>query len=347
MANFMRCLAVAAFGLALQLVPACGQDCGDGTVRQGDNCVPESFRCGAGTVLSDGVCIAVVDACGDGTHVDDQGQCTIDPGGGDFCAEGTQFDVSLGRCVTTVPSRCGPNTIAVDDTCVVAARLQVIHSDESPSADVVDVYVDDLLFVNDLAYRTATRFLTVPAGTHTIAVALADSGNLVGDEIPPEGTVSTTVAANPVTDTVAVLRGFDTGSFGVASRELPRVVDSGSVAFTLVHASPDGPPAADLEDEGANRDSEADDTTLVDDLAFGGASPVVTVDAGRTVFAVADGGGSDDRRYRVIWSDIGGSALTLVVSGYLDPEAGNAFALVAFSKDGGAGKPLPIFDGPR
>jgi hypothetical protein len=43
------------------------------------------------------------------------------------------------------------------------ARLQVVHNAADPAASVVDVYVNDGLFLDDFAFRAATPFVDVPA----------------------------------------------------------------------------------------------------------------------------------------------------------------------------------------
>lgn len=344
MALFMRCLSATALLLASQLVPACGSDCGEGTVRQGDNCVPESFRCGAGATLSDGVCVAVVDSCGPGTVLDGA-QCVAAADGDGVCAEGTQFDEASRRCVSTVPGGCGADTILIDDdTCVVAGRIQLIHTEDSPAAGVIDVYIDDVLAVKELAYRTATPFFAVPAGAHTLAIGLPVLGSAVGDPIPETGTVDASFTANPVTDTVVVLYGRDdTATFDVATRTLPRSVDASSVALSFVNAAADGPTTVDLEDEGADRTSEADDVIVASGVTFGSASAVATVDATRGAFEVSPA----DRFYRFVWDDIGGTAVTLVFSGWdTVPDGGQALGLTVFSRLGGAGTELTSLTGP-
>ncbi|MDY6854551.1 MAG: DUF4397 domain-containing protein [Thermodesulfobacteriota bacterium] len=56
------------------------------------------------------------------------------------------------------------------------ALLQVIHNAADPGAASVDIYVNDLLFLDDFAFRTATAFSEVPADVNlTIGVAGPDS----------------------------------------------------------------------------------------------------------------------------------------------------------------------------
>ncbi|MBK6839581.1 MAG: DUF4397 domain-containing protein [Bacteroidetes bacterium] len=44
------------------------------------------------------------------------------------------------------------------------AELQVIHNCPDPAADSVDVYVNGMLTLDNFAFRTATSFLSLPAG---------------------------------------------------------------------------------------------------------------------------------------------------------------------------------------
>lgn len=65
------------------------------------------------------------------------------------------------------------------------ARLQVIHNAADPAAAVVDIYVNDGLFLDDFAFRTATPFVDVPAGVNlNIGVAPGNSsgpGDIIAD----------------------------------------------------------------------------------------------------------------------------------------------------------------------
>ncbi|MDY6854549.1 MAG: DUF4397 domain-containing protein [Thermodesulfobacteriota bacterium] len=60
------------------------------------------------------------------------------------------------------------------------ALLQVIHNAAGPGTASVDIYVNDLIFLDDFAFRTATPFLEVPADVNlTIGVA---GPNSIGPE---------------------------------------------------------------------------------------------------------------------------------------------------------------------
>ena len=58
------------------------------------------------------------------------------------------------------------------------ARLQIIHNSADAAAAVVDIYVNDALFLDDVAFRTATDFMDVPAEAD-LAVGIAP-GNSMG-----------------------------------------------------------------------------------------------------------------------------------------------------------------------
>src|SRR5690606_18168760 len=48
---------------------------------------------------------------------------------------------------------------------VNSARLQVIHNAADPAASVVDIYAGDALLLDDFAFRKASPYIDVPAGT--------------------------------------------------------------------------------------------------------------------------------------------------------------------------------------
>jgi len=54
------------------------------------------------------------------------------------------------------------------------ARLQVIHNSPDLAAATVDVYVNNIILLNDFTFRTATPFIDVPAGV-SLSIDVAPS----------------------------------------------------------------------------------------------------------------------------------------------------------------------------
>ncbi len=231
------------------------------------------------------------------------------------------------------------------------ARLQVVHNAADPAAEVVDVYVNDGLFIDDFAFRDATPFVDVPAGVQlTIGVAPGSSTG-PGDII----------ASFPVT--------LDAGKTYVAMAN--GVLAPGSFA-----ANPDGRPIGfSIYPRDGVREA-ASWSSVVDLVTFHGATDAPAVDIWARIGFIKlplfrDLAYTDFSSYRSVLPTryrievrpagtstvvaafdadlrgLGGGAAVVFASGFLNPGAnqnGPAFGLFAALPDGNVVE-LPAADG--
>ena len=143
------------------------------------------------------------------------------------------------------------------------ARVRVLHA--SPDAPNVDVYANGDRVLSNVPFKTASDYLTVPAGSYTF-------------EVRPAGAVE---SSNPVLSATADLSaGTDYTVAAVdtlAQIEARAFVDNnaapaaGKAHVQVIHASPDAP-AVDIALKGG--------AVLVPNLAFGEQKGPLPVDAG-------------------------------------------------------------------
>ncbi len=214
------------------------------------------------------------------------------------------------------------------------ARLQVIHNAADPAAEMVDVWVNGELFIDDFEFRTATPFVDVPAEVDlTIGVAGPTSTS-------PDEALATFVFNLAEDETyVAVasgvldIEGFEANPDGMdiafnlfavnGVREMAE--DPAEVDFIAFHGATDAQTVDIIADEMV---------TLVDDLTYGEFSDYVTVSAAEYVLHLTPG---DDNQtliasFEADLSGLGGGAAVVFASGFLTPENnhdGPAFGLFA------------------
>lgn len=223
-----------------------------------------------------------------------------------------------------------------------SARVQVIHNSADAAVSVIDVYLDGVLTINDFAFRTASSFIDVPAGTPiSVAVAPANSTS-VGDAIATfpytltenetyvlvaEGIVSPTGYSPATPFDIAV---FDMGREAAAS--------AGNTDVLVHHGSTDAP-TVDVDEVTAGN--------LVDNISyseFQGYLELATADyqlevkdeTGTTVVASYDA--------PLATLNLDDAAIVVVASGFLDPavnSSGPAFGLWVALSTGGPLVELP------
>ncbi|MFZ0390644.1 MAG: DUF4397 domain-containing protein, partial [Calditrichia bacterium] len=156
------------------------------------------------------------------------------------------------------------------------ARLQVIHNAADPAAEMVDVYLNGALLLDDFAFRSATPFINAPAATPLqIGIAPANSAS-VSDTLT---SFSVTLADGGTY--VAIANGvLAPGSyksnpdgkniqFSLFPAANIRETGTGSdVDFVVFHGASDAP-AVDVIARGV--------ATLVDDAAYGDFTGYISV----------------------------------------------------------------------
>jgi hypothetical protein len=224
------------------------------------------------------------------------------------------------------------------------ARLQVIHNSADAAAASVDVYVNGSKLLDNFAFRTATRFIDAPAGTPiTIAVAPASSTS-VADAIY---STTTTLADKGVY--VAVANGIVSTSgyspakaFGLNVYGMGREsAAAGNTDLLVAHGCTD---AGEVDVRGIGNP-----TPLVNDIDFGEFAGYLTMPASSDIIinVTTPDGSAIAASYTAPLSTLGlgGKALTVVASGFLDPSknsGGPGFGLWVATDTGGAMIPLPL-----
>jgi len=140
------------------------------------------------------------------------------------------------------------------------ARVRIIHA--SPDMPPMDLFVDNQRALNNVAFGSVSDYQTLPAGSHTIAVAPADQGidaAAATQKLDLQAGTAYSVA-------VVMLNNLDFVQFTDNLAAPP----AGKARVRVMHFSPDAP-GADVE--------VVNGPKLVQNLQFGKASDYLTVDA--------------------------------------------------------------------
>jgi hypothetical protein len=223
------------------------------------------------------------------------------------------------------------------------AKLQVIHNAADPAAETVDIYVGTTKALDDFKFRTASPFVDLPAGVPlTIGVA-------------PSSSMSASDAIATFTVTLEVNGTYLGVANGVLSADKFAANPGGTpIGFTIVaidkaRTKAETTTGVDIKvfhgatDVGAV-DIYAGENKLLSKVGYGVSSDYLTVPAASYVIGVAPTGAQPIARFTADVTKIGGQAITVLASGFLDPAAnknGAAFGLFAVTSDGGAFLPLP------
>ena len=220
------------------------------------------------------------------------------------------------------------------------AKVQVIHNSSDPAADSVDVYVNGLLTLNNFAYRTATPYLDLPAGSYTIAVAPKTSVN-VGSAIYTSPSIALTGGQNYTVIANGLLTGPVATAFDLYIYNQSRLTSSmmGNTDLLVFHGATDAP-TVDVTVAGGT-------PTLSNDLAystFNSAGYLELPTANYSIEVRDQSGATVVAGYEAPLQTLGltNAAITVVASGFLAPAPGQAaFGLYVALPSGGNLVPLP------
>ncbi len=235
--------------------------------------------------------------------------------------------------------------LAIQFSFAQTARVQIIHNSADLAAEEVDIYVDGALALDDFAFRTATPFIDLPAGSEfDIDVAPSDSGD-VGDSIATfpvtltEGNTYIVVADGIVSPT-----GYNPAPpFGLQIYDMGREAASDPAnTDVLVHHGATDAPTVDVVEVGVGAG------TIVDDMAYTDFQGYLELPTADYTLEVRDETGSVTvASYEAPLAGLGldGAALVAVASGFLDPSMnsnGPAFGIWVALPSGGDLIELPV-----
>jgi Secretion system C-terminal sorting domain/Domain of unknown function (DUF4397) len=224
------------------------------------------------------------------------------------------------------------------------ARVQVIHNSADAAAEVVDIYLDDALAIDDFAFRTATEFIDFPADVEVVIGVAPPNSTGSGDAI---ATFPVTLADGEtyvvVADGIVSPTGYDPApAFGLQVYPMGREAATlGTNTDVLVHHGSTDAPTVDVVETGAGAG------TIVDDLAYTDFQGYLELPTADYVLEIRDETGSVGvAAFGAPLGTLGldGVALVVVASGFLNPannSDGPAFGLWVALPSGGDLVELP------
>ncbi len=233
-----------------------------------------------------------------------------------------------------------------EDEAQDVARVQVIHNSADAAAASVDVWLNDVLLLDNFAFRTASPFVDAPAGVEfTVAIKGPDSM----DPSNPIWSQNYTLEAGKTY--VLVANGIVSGTgytpatpFDIYVYDMGReeAMMQGNTDLLVFHGSTDAP-TVDVTEIGKGAG------TIIDNLTYGEFTGYLELPTEDYILSITDESGINTVvSYAAPLSTLGldGASLVTVASGFLNPannSNGEAFGLWAALPSGGELVQLPEF----
>lgn len=225
------------------------------------------------------------------------------------------------------------------------ARVQVIHNSADAAAAVVDVWLNDQLLIDDFAFRTASPFIDAPANTKfDVTIQPANSTDTTNGLARFTYILEDKKTYILVANGIVVPNGYNPPApfnIYVFDRGRESSADPNISDVAVFHGSTDAP-IVDVVEVGVGAG------TIIDDLAYADFAGYLELPAADYSLQVRDQSGTTVvAQYAAPLAalGLGGKAMTIVASGFLNPDNNNkgpAFGLWVALPEGGELMPLPV-----
>ena len=200
------------------------------------------------------------------------------------------------------------------------ARVQIIHNAADPAAELVDIYLNGVLILDDFAFRKATGFLDLPAGIILNLGIAPGNSTSVADTIK-NFSVDFVQGGTYIGFATGVLNppnfapnpdGLDI-AFTIFGQDTAREASStpGMVEFFFMHGVTDAP-TVDIAIGGIG--------TVYDNVSYGDKTSYVTISPGTYSIDVFDSSGTTLlSSFGADFSSLADSAFAIFASGFIEP----------------------------
>jgi hypothetical protein len=212
----------------------------------------------------------------------------------------------------------GGELIALPSVDIASARVQVIHNSADAAAATVDVWYNDVALIDDFAFRTASAFITVTAGTvFDITIQPASSSDTTNGLWRKSYTLMGDKTYVLVANGIVSTSGYDPASpFDIYVNDMGReqAGTAGNTDVLVFHGATDAP-TVDIYESSAGE--------LIDDLSYGefNADYLELPTADYTLEVRDETGATMVASYQAPLAalNLSDSALLVLASGFLNP----------------------------